>query len=96
MWRVRVFIKILSHISDVQNCGSSVLSHFSSYEIRRVSELNSWNCNKKKLQEKFKQKKKELPDSVAIKMGCCTSGESAEDRQAAKINNDIKNGMYTY
>ena len=35
-----------------------------------------------------------MPDSVAIKMGCCTSGESAEDRQAAKINNDIKNGMY--
>jgi len=26
-------------------------------------------------------------------MGCCTSGESAEDRQAAKINNDIKNDL---
>ena len=48
----------------------------------------------KNYKRNLNKRKKELPDSVAIKMGCCTSGESAEDRQAAKINNDIKNGMY--
>ena len=50
--------------------------------------------HQKKLQkEKFKQKK-ELADSVAIKkMGCCTSGESADEKLAKKIDEDIKKGM---
>ena len=44
--------------------------------------------------EKLKQKKKELPDSFAIKkMGCCTSGESAEAIAAKKIDEDIRKGM---
>ena len=40
------------------------------------------------------KKKKELPDSFAIKkMGCCTSGESADDKLAKKIDEDIRKGM---
>ena len=41
-----------------------------------------------------KTKKRELPDSFAIKkMGCCTSGESAEEIAAKKIDEDIRKGM---
>ena len=40
------------------------------------------------------KKKTELPDSFAIKkMGCCTSGETAEDIAAKKIDEDIKKGL---
>ena len=51
-------------------------------------------ATKKNYKKRNLNKKKELSNSVAIKkMGCCTSGESPDDKLAKKIDEDIRKGM---
>ena len=51
-------------------------------------------ATKKNYKKRNLNKKKKLPDSFVIKkMGCCTSGETAEDIAAKKIDEDIKKGL---